>query len=230
MTWKDLIGVGIYSVPEAARLTGVSTPRIRRWMTGYTFRSGAEHRRSPPVWKHDIPRSGGSLALSFRDLIEVRFVNAFLNQGVTWKNLRIAAKFAAELLGTTHPFSTERFKTDGKTIFAELAARSGNRALLDLVRRQYALPGILDPYLYEGLEYQGEVVRRWFPRPPSQRVVIDPELAFGQPVVQPEAVPTAVLAAAFAAEGSIRLVARWYEVEEQSVEEALDFERRLAAA
>jgi hypothetical protein len=31
---------GIYSVRDAARLTGVSTGRIRRWLRGYRYRSG----------------------------------------------------------------------------------------------------------------------------------------------------------------------------------------------
>jgi hypothetical protein len=30
---------GIYTVPEAARLTGVSTGRIRRWLRGYRYTS-----------------------------------------------------------------------------------------------------------------------------------------------------------------------------------------------
>jgi hypothetical protein len=36
----SLIGRGVYSLPEAARLTKIPPQRIRRWMKGYAFRSG----------------------------------------------------------------------------------------------------------------------------------------------------------------------------------------------
>src|SRR5688572_17347374 len=108
---QSLLGVGVYTVPEAARLTGVSAPRIRRWLTGYTFTSRAAHRSSAPVWERQIVSSGGELVLSFRDLLEVRFVDAFRRHGVGWKMIRLAAERAAEIIEDSHPFSTRRFKT-----------------------------------------------------------------------------------------------------------------------
>lgn len=53
-TGQDLLGTGIYTSPEAPRLVGVSSGRIRRWMRGYTFgvKYGTSH--SPPVWRGQI--------------------------------------------------------------------------------------------------------------------------------------------------------------------------------
>ena len=34
-----LVGVGLYTVPEAARLTKVPSPTIRRWLFGYRTES-----------------------------------------------------------------------------------------------------------------------------------------------------------------------------------------------
>ena len=82
------LGIGIYGVPEAARLTGVSAPRIRRWVKGYTFRVRGSARRSAPVWQSQLPRLDHQIAVSFLDLIEIRFVNAFLEHGVSWPTIR----------------------------------------------------------------------------------------------------------------------------------------------
>src|ERR1700674_3933094 len=159
-----LLGVGIYTVPEAARMARVSAARIRRWLKGYTYRYQDGKRRSPPVWTPDLPVLGGILALSFRDLMEVRFVDYFLDAGVSWKTLRQAAAHAAEIVDSSHPFSTRTFKTDGKRIFAEYAAkRAGSKSLLEVIQRQYNITEVVEPRLYKGVEFSGQHIVRWFP-------------------------------------------------------------------
>jgi len=83
---------GIYTVPEAARLTKVASPRIRRWLSGYTFLSGSREHVSPPVWRGQLQPVNGALALGFLDLMEIRAVDAFLRAGVSWKTLREAER------------------------------------------------------------------------------------------------------------------------------------------
>jgi len=228
---ESLLGLGVYTVPEAARLTGVSPRRIRRWLQGYTFKSGGAAHASPRLWQRQI-EGGESLVLSFRDLLEVRFVDAFRRHGVSWKAIRRAAECAAEVIQDSYPFSTKKFKTDGRSIFADIVQKTGEESLLDLVKSQYELKSIVDPFLFEGLEFSPAGVEpvRWWPLGTDRRVVIDPERAFGQPIVSPESVPTVVLARAFKAEGSAQAVARWYMVDPKSVEDAVEFEGRLAKA
>jgi len=223
-----MLGRGIYTVPEAARLTGVSSQRIRRWLKGYSFRSGGIARSQPPVWEHEIPTLDGSLALSFRDLVEVQFIDRFLQHGVKWKPLRVAATLAAEIIQSSHPFSTQRFKTDGKTIFLELVEESQEPSLLDLVRRQYNIYDFVEPFLFESLEFGSEGgPERWHPLFPNRRVVVDPRIAFGQPTV--EGIPTYIIHGAATAEDSESRVAAIYEIEIESVSAAVEFEQKLAA-
>jgi uncharacterized protein (DUF433 family) len=230
---QSLLGIGVYTVPEAARLTGVSAPRIRRWLTGYTFAAHAARRSSSPVWERQIVSSSGELVLSFRDLLEVRFVDAFRRHGVGWKVIRLAAESAAEILEDSHPFSTRRFKTDGRSIFADIVQSTGEESLLDLAKSQYEFKAIVEPFLFEGLEFaeiSGAPVR-WWPLGLDRRVVIDPERSFGQPIVTPESVQTSILAKAVKAEeGSIDAVARWYMVHPKAVKDAVEFENHIAAA
>lgn len=230
MSRNEMLGVGIYTVPEAARLTGVSSQRIRRWLKGYTYRKGEELSSSSPIISPDIPAADGSVALSFRDLVEVRFIDAFLDHGVSWKALRRAASLASEILHSSHPFSTQKFKTDGRTIFADIAQASGERSLLDLIARQYNIHSFVSPRLFEGIEFgpHGEA-HRWLPLWPSRKVVIDPRISFGQPAVAREGVPTHVLAGAAEAEGSAARVAKIYDVSPASVEAAIEYESWLAA-
>lgn len=224
---QSLLGVGIYAIPEAARMTGVSAPRIRRWVRGYQFRTGEALHESPPVWKPDLPTVEGALAVSFRDLMEVRFVQFFLSSGVSWKVLREAASYAAHVVNSGHPFSTYKFKTDGRRIFADFVAEC--RTLLDLSARQYTFPEVIDPFLYQGLEFEEGGPARWFPVKGNRTIVIDPAIGFGQPTITPDGVPTAILANAARVERSVSRVAKWYRVPVKAVQAAVEYERQLAA-
>lgn len=228
MPRKDfrLIGRGIYSMREAHRLTGVPIRRIRRWTRGYHFQSNGKRRFSPPVVATDIPTGLSPSAITFADLLEVQFLNAFRERGVSWGAIRIASQRAVELLQLRHPFSSRRFSTDGRTILAELVNEAGDQVLLDLVRNQYELRRLIDRYLHGEIDFGSEDEPvRWWPVRGSNRIVIDPRRALGAPVVNVEGVPTRVLARAAAVEESIEIVAALFDVEPESVAEAVEFER-----
>jgi uncharacterized protein (DUF433 family) len=222
-----LIGRGVYSLADAAWLSGVPSRRIRRWTQGYRYIYRGEVRESPPIIAALLPRVEDQPILDFADLLEVRFLNAFRTAGVGWRAIRIAADRAKQLLGRHHPFSTRRFKTDGRTILAEVIGIDGDPALLDLVRDQWAFERVLGPYLYAGIEFnQADEPTRWWPLGSGRAVVIDPARAFGAPIVVREGVPTRILANAVVAEGSVSLAARLYEVSESAIQDAVVFEHR----
>jgi uncharacterized protein (DUF433 family) len=232
MDAESIIGVGVYTVPEASRLTGVPRARIRRWLRGYEFGRDNTRRRSAPVWRAQLAPIDRSVALGFLDLMEVRFVDAFLKAGLTLGTIRKAAKLASELVGQSHPFSTQKFRTDGRRVFAELRHRErGDKTLYDLERKQFGIYDFIVPSLLEGIEFDSEgQAARWYPdKVTAPRVVIDPNRQFGQPIVDLGGVQTSALADAFRAEGSIERVARWFELSVEAVEQAVKFELKLAA-
>lgn len=224
-----LLGVGIYSVAEAARLTNVAPARIRRWIKGYAFKGArGDTHKSPPVWRGQHPIVDGEVALGFLDLLEIRFVDAFLRSGVRWPTIRLAEQHASELFKTDHPFATNRFKTDGRSIFVQIKDESGDKALVDIARNQYAFQEVVAP-CFIGLEFSDEQAIRWWPLGLKRRIVLDPTRCFGQPIVSKEGVPTRILALAYEAEQSEVAVARWYRVDQRSVRDAVEFEKKLAA-
>ena len=229
---QSVLGIGVYTVPEAARLTGIPSRTIRRWVTGYTYTRSGARRHSPPLWERQIAPVEDSVALSFRDLLEVRFVHYFRNHGVSWTVIKRAAECASEIIQDSHPFSTKRFKTDGRSIFAEIVQTTGEESLLNLAKRQYEFKSFVEPFLFEGLEFSDVGIKpvRWWPLGRNRRVTLDPGRSFGQPICTPESVPTAVLAKAFRADGSLDSVARWFMVHPKSVGDAVDFEARISAA
>lgn len=228
----SLLRAGIYTLPEAARLTEVPAYSLRRWTLGYYFLRGGQRRWSPPLVGPQLHPINGVPAVSFIDLQELRFLHAFRDHGVSWYYLRIAHDRAKTRIGHDHPFSTGRFRSAGREILIEavasdVAGAPRDAALENIISSQLVFRRIIAPYL-RGLEFDQDIAVRWFPGT-DRRVVIDPARSFGQPVVEREGVPTSVLARSFKAEQSLKRVARWYDVDVRSVRAAVEFERRLAA-
>jgi uncharacterized protein (DUF433 family) len=222
------INTGIYTVPEASRLTGVSKDRIRRWIRGY--RSEQRNKDYLPLWKSQLPSIKNKVALGFLDLIEIKFVDAFLNVGVSWHVIHKVREKAKELYDdTNHPFCSKQFVTDGRQIFRNLLAESGENCLVEIATNQSVFAEITKPFLRQ-LEFRdGTVLERWWPLGRDRNIVIDPRKNFGQPTIFKEGIPTETLARSYKANASsYEEVARWYEISPKAVKEAIEYEHSLA--
>ena len=169
------------------------------------------------------------LELGFRDLIELRFVKAFLDAGVGLLAIRNCLAYARNLVDDERPFSTRRFRTDGRTIFLESFDEAAHADLLDLKRRQYVFAAVIERTL------QGSRPRRrrglcWRPYRGKDSIVLDPERAFGQPIAASSGVPVVALVDAVTAEGSIERVSRLFEVPVAVVRDAIGYHGQLHRA
>lgn len=226
---NSLLQTGIYSIPEASRLTRVSTWRIRRWLQGYEFKAKHGRSRSPAVWHSQLEAIDNKLALGFLDLLEIRCVDAFIDAGVSWKTLRQVHETAQKMIDYPHPFCTNRFATDGQTIFMTLREKNDEVTLLDMRNLQGVFDKIIRPFLKNVEFAPGEIPTRWWPLGQDRLVALDPRRHFGQPIVFDDGIPTSVLAQSVSANGSIEEVARWFEISPLSVRSAVKFEQSLAA-
>lgn len=227
---NEYLGCGIYTVPEAARLTRVSPQSIRRWLLGYQSNSSGHSRMQPPVISHDYAPIDGEIALSFLDLIQVRFVDAFRSYGVSLQEIRKAATIAAELVQDTHPFATKLFYTDKRSILARITKEGKDPELLSLVRRQYEIDEVVLPLLYEGIEFsESAVADKWWPMGMGSKVVLDPERNLGKPILHDSGVATETLSQSYLRLGSYERVAHWYELSADDVRVAVEFEGMYAA-
>ena len=227
---NSYIGKGIYSISEAKRLTGISTQNIRRWLYGYSYYRKGEKYYKDPVLSHDYEPMEGNYALSFLDLIEIRFVYQFRKYGISLQSIRTAASRAADLIGNSHPFTTKKFYTDKRTILAQITSVERETELIDLIHHQYEINEIVVPLLYEGIDFsQFDVAERWWPMGFDSPIVIDPNRSLGRPIINSSGTPTEILFYSVKAGNSFDSVADWYEITPEEVKAAVNFENKLPA-
>ncbi len=223
-----LIGRGLYSLTEAARLSGVPIRRIRRWVNGYWFTHRQKRQWSEPVIGTEVGPIGGAPVLDFADLMEVRFLSAFRDQRIGWPTIRLAAARAREVLETSHPFSSKRFIVHGRTILAEIVTEAGDRHLLNLLKDQWEIEPLVFGSIRQWLHYEDKDQPQWWsPLGDERRVRVHPRRSFGAPIVAPAGIRTRILHDAFTAEQSVEAVADWYSVEPEAVADAVTFEEGI---
>jgi uncharacterized protein (DUF433 family) len=224
----SLLKSGIYSLPRAARLLGISTQQIRRWMVGRVVFDHNGERVIPPLWEPHLPIVDGKVALSFLDLMELRLVKALVeHHGLRLPKIR-ACIGGWRSLNSEYPYPLlnrkVRLMSDGNTLIARLSDHSSP---LDLSLMQYLMTEVIEPNLVD-LDFDGqELPLRWWPLGRKAKVLISPLIEFGEPIIRDTGIPTQALAEAVKAEGSERKVAQIYGVSVDVVRSAVDFERGL---
>jgi hypothetical protein len=141
-----VLGRGVYGAAEALRLINfrrqyeasarsISRKTIARWLRGYDYsRNGITH-HSDPLWRPDYVNEDNTIELSFRDLIELRFVKAFRDVGLSLPTIRECFMRAVEAVNDQPilpagdaVMTGDRFD-DGNTHFKKLRAYLGGEQL-----------------------------------------------------------------------------------------------------
>ena len=218
-----ILGNGVYSLGEAAMLTGLRTARVGEWFRGRTAGPNAK-----PVFKSEYAPVRGDVAISFLDLVELFIAGQLREHGVSLQSLRRVHSCLEADWGTKHPFCRREIRTDGKRVFICQLDERERGEVTDVLTRQRVFETVLLPFLKK-IDYDNvtSLARKWSVAP---MVVIDPTIGFGKPVVEPVGISTKVLSAAYHANGrEIAKVARWYDVNAKHVLAAVAFESRLVA-
>lgn len=229
-----LLGKGIYTVAEAARLARVPAARLSRWVGGYE-RLGVSY---PPLWipELDVSEDGVVSVVSFADLMESMVISAFYSHGVQIQTVRKAIENAKEEFGIERPFSSERFQTDGKRIFIDLKdIQPNDNSLMDMVSTQRAFREIVQP-TFKNIDFQNHTAVRWWPLGKGKSIVVDPKRALGKPMTAITGVPAETLVDALNVQGENRLsnsavasVSRLFDVPKNEVRDAAEFAVKYAA-
>ena len=213
-----------YSMVEAAHYLNLPVSTLASWFRG--------QKGFQPVLRRDGKPDEG---ISFLNLVEAHVLAAIRREHrIPLQKVRRAIAYVEEKLGLKRPLTSGRFETDGVDLLVREIERLVNvsqegqleiepmvRAFLKRIKRDPAgVPIKLYPF-----------VRNQVSESEPEPIEIDPQVAFGRPVLTGRGVPTAVLADRFKAGDSLAELAQDHETPTQVIEEAIRCEltRRKAA-
>ena len=231
MGWKTsiskdaLLGVGLYTPSEAAAFIHVRPQQLTRWIHG--TKNGA------PAVRAQF--SGHREVVSFLDMVQAMAIRDMrrkkqvplgrIREGIEW-----LARYHPEI---DYPFARvhKTFILEPQKEIVILLPDDDPQHILQISGRQrgqYAHAKILDKYL-AGLEFgANDLANRFIPLQHGHRkIVLDPEIRFGQPRLEPCGYLVETLVDAYNAERSLKRAAWWYEVAEADIRLALRYHESL---
>jgi uncharacterized protein (DUF433 family) len=214
----------LYSFAETDRIARVTPGTSARWLKGYHYwYSPDEQRMSPSV----TPGGGSQEAASFVDLMEVATIGKLRDKGFSLKRIRQINAYCRVYLRASRPLVTEKFRITGQDIFVH----DQDFGVLVNVGREAGMRAweeVLEPFLHD-VEYEQELVRRWWPLGKTVGVVVDPDYGFGLPVIEGTGVRTEIIAERKRAGDSTEEITYDFGVTPHQIEDALRWEMPVAA-
>jgi uncharacterized protein (DUF433 family) len=217
---KTILSTPAYPFVEAAHYLNIPLSTLRAWCLGQGFAGGGKTPAFKPVIRLD---GNDRRALSFLNLVEAHVLAAIRRQHhVPLPKVRQALTYVSKKLNTDRPLAEADFQTDGVDLFLEKlgslfnVTREGQLEMADVIR---------DHLKRIERNTQGVPIRLYlFTRKDEIRdqpspVVVDPNIAFGRPVLAGRSVPTAVLADRFKEGDTLTQLAEDYDTSPQSIEE-----------
>jgi uncharacterized protein (DUF433 family) len=207
---------GAYTLPDAARLLRLPLAKLRAWVLGRGVADALGHRGT-----------GKDRTFDFYTLIELFTIAQLRAHGLSWPTLRKARAELMERFQTPHPFALEGLLVDSHRLLKEL----GDETLLELGSGgQTAFEKVIAPFCCRlDFDRTTKLATRFYPEGSQAGVVIDPQHAFGRPIIRGTNITTEALACLIRGGEKIEDVAQDFRLEREQVENAWEFERRLAA-
>jgi uncharacterized protein (DUF433 family) len=224
-----LIGVGVYTVAQAARLVRLPVATVD--LVVGPEPDNKTPLRAYPVAVAELDLGFGDKIVTFRGLMELWVAARLREAGITWPMIRFAACQAARILNTRYPLSEGRFRTEGNRVFLSLGkAKHRPKTVINLLSRQQEFEDVIERSLGPDIAVRDRngLIQRLFPLGLKCNVVLDPGQRFGEPTDPDSGVPTASLAEAYHAEnGNVAAAAQWFDTSKKAVRDAIRFEEWL---
>lgn len=217
----DIRSQPAYGLAEAARYVRVPAATLRTWLIGRDYPKGDSKATFHPLIK---PAHRKPIQLSFYNLVEAHVLRALRTEhGVALNELRKAIAFAEKRLQVHRLLLSQELRTHAGQVFLDRyvelinLSASGQLAMRKMFEDHLArvewdawkFPVRLYPYVSAAV------------RPAERSIAIDPQVAFGRPIVQRAGISTIAIANRLDAGESVDAIAEDYDLSREEVEQAV---------
>lgn len=221
---KNLRDQPAYPLAEAARYLRLPAPTLRSWVLGRSYpKAGGLEQFQPliPLAQEQPP------ALSFYNLVEAHVLHSLRStHGVEIKEVRKAVAYAESRLNIRRLLLHKDLRTVAGQLFLDKYGE-----LINLNRSgQIAMRKLFEGYLERVQWDDWQFPVRLYPfvageAPSSRSIAIDPDLAFGRPVIARTRISTATIVERLDAGETPEELAEDYGLTSEEIEEAVIYER-----
>lgn len=229
---SDPRNIPTYPIFEAARYLLIPEITLRSWVLGRSYQARGSKQFSKPLIKLPNSPDAKIWQLSFTNLVEAHVLRVIRSDHrISLDKVRMALDYVENHYDLPHPLARMEFQTDGVDLFVESVGRLINASQAGQLAMRKTLENLLKRIELD----EAGIAAKLFPftrlneEDAPQRVVIDPRISFGRPVLVGTGIPTAILAERYKAGESIDDLADDYGCARLQIEEAIRCELPLVA-
>lgn len=214
---KPVLGNGIYTAVDIAKILRIKESKVRRWINVYW--DGEIGAQFGEKYSWNIT---GNRAVSFHTMVEFYIMLLFSEAGVQPKAVIKAHKELSHMFKTPFPFAKKEvlhnIQVSGKDIYIELNENiqqlNGTKQLAFRLIQQF----------YKNLEFdKDEIATRFWPLGKETAIVVDPSRKFGSPILAENNIYPETLYNHYLAGDPINYLAHIYEISEKEILDAIKF-------
>lgn len=213
----------LYSVPEAARLVGMSPSTLHTWAHGYERHPpGRSVVKQGPVITSFGRTLGDRRSIPFVGLVEATVVQAFRETGLPMQRIRQALEVLSQQGELKHALASRQLYSDGAAILYDYARSTDDKqlGLLTVVRTgQRVFIDVIDQYLERitfGDTWAAELII-----PVTERKLLRVAVESGDPIFMEGGASLSAVHSRRLAGEPIKSIARDYNIPVDDIEEAL---------
>lgn len=220
----DLRNQPAYTLAEAARYLKLPVATLRSWVAGRPYPKAGSVGHFQPLIR---PASNPPPVLSFWNLIEAHVLRSLRTEhGISIKAMRAAISYAEKTLKIERLLLSKELRTHAGQVFLDEYEKLTNIT----ASGQLAMRKLFEEHLKRVEWDEWKFPIRLYPYVSSESVAertiaIDPNIAFGRPIVARAGVSTGTIAERIDAREPVREVADDYGLTESEVEQAVLYER-----
>jgi uncharacterized protein (DUF433 family) len=215
----DLLGLGIYSVSEAATYARVSTEKFVRWIIGTSA-------RRPAVLSRLEPDKNPERWITFLDFVQAMAIRdiRIARPHLPLEKIRETVEMSRSKFGISYPFAR---KHTTYLLGDELRLNIEGVGLIEATgdhKSQMNIRPVVEKYL-EDLSFDADGWAKVYTpfKWKEHSIIFDPQKHFGAPYVKPGRHTVATLCEAYEIEGSYKAAAKAYGVKIEAVEAAVKY-------
>lgn len=207
-----------YTFAEAAAYLGLAQSTLRSWFAGMPYGTGKSKSFFSPVLQPAEPD-----LLSFYDIASAHVLMALKSKGLRPSDMReVVSELKKEFPDSPYPLLGQKFAMFGrdvvirkaKTLLNLSASRQiGLRAVMEKFLARIELDANLMPVRFSPLRTHHDRGRSF--------IVIDPDFAYGRPIIKGTGIPAEIIAKRKGSGESEARLARDYRISVRAVKEAV---------
>ncbi len=218
---SELIGVGVYTLQEAAFYNSISSKKLSRWLYGAS--------NAFPVIKSQLYQQH---LVSFLDLIQTKAIDKARMLGISLPRIRQAIKFAKEECGIDFPLAHRYALVEfGKELHIKNGFTNTITQITGKYKKQNLMTDIVQQFIQD-LEFNAQdVAEKYTPFENNGiKIILNPKVQFGLPLVENTGYPADALYQSYLAENSVQGVEDEFGVSKDEIETAILYMQSLKEA